>query len=389
MKTAIDLQGRTIRCPKDLRHGPCGGVDGHLCEVDGYICPWGLSYLKAQANGRLPQVLENYGKIPPEFADWDPAIRARHGEEKSSSHLERVLRAGHFAVTAEISPPKAGSGERMQHHARRLQGIIDAANVTDNQVAIVRMASWAGCVLVQQTGMEAVLQMTVRDRNRLSLQSDLVGAWAVGIKNVLCLSGDYLTFGNHKEAKPVYDIDSTELIRVIKTMRDRGVFMSGDPIESPPRFFIGAAANPSSDAVPQQVLRRRKKVAAGADFIQTQMVYDIAKFRTWMQGVRDLGLDEQVYILVSVGPLKSIPQAKYLASGKVPGLTVPDHILKRLEGVPKKHVREEGIEICVELVDQIRETPGVAGIHVITVLWEEAIPAIVERARLLPRPTVM
>jgi 5,10-methylenetetrahydrofolate reductase len=325
----------------------------------------------------------------------------------SGSNLERVLRAGHFAVTGELGPPQSADGQVIRKKATLLKGYCDAINITDNQTAIVRMSSiGAGAILVQE-GLEPVIQMTCRDRNRLAIQSDLLGAYALGMRNLLCLSGDHQTFGNHPMAKNVFDMDSIQLVQTVAEMRDRRIFQCGDPFKGPePRFFVGAAAAPFADPIAFRPYRLAKKVQAGADFIQTQLVYDVAAFADFMEKVRALGLHQQTYILAGVGPLKSPGMARYMKDS-VPGILVPDEMIGRMTeaGAPwagkakdeltadDKKARTaawkaEGIKICIELIAQLRQIEGVAGVHLMAIEWEEAVKPIVEGAGLYPRPAV-
>jgi 5,10-methylenetetrahydrofolate reductase len=318
---------------------------------------------------------------------------------KSGSNLEKVLRAGHFAVTAELGPPQGADPEAILHKARLLKGAADAVNITDNQTAIVRMSSIASGVLATGEGLEPVVQMTCRDRNRLAIQADLLGAYALGMRNLLCLTGDHNSFGNHPTAKNVHDLDSVQLIRMVKDMRDEGLFQCRDEIKGVvPRFFIGGAANPFADPFEFRPYRLAKKVAAGVDFIQTQLIYDIPRFREYMKRVVDMGLHEKVYILAGVGPIKSSGAARYMRD-KVPGMIVQDEYVDRMaaaiEGIPKEEKkarrdawRKTGIQICIEQIQEIRKIKGVAGIHIMAIEWEEAVRPIVEGAGLLPRPTV-
>ncbi len=302
------------------------------------------------------------------------------------SNLQNVFNAGHFAVCAELGPPKGTDLEVVRRKAGYLKGHVDAANVTDNQTAVVRLSSIAVAALLVQMGLEPVIQMTCRDRNRLAMQADLLGAWVLGIRNVLCLTGDHQSFGNHPTAKNVYDLDSVQMIQMVRAMGEQGQFQCGDPIEGePPRFFVGGAANPFGDPFDFRPLRLAKKVKAGAQFIQTQMIFNVPKFAEYMKRVRDLGLHEKVYIMAGVGPIKSLGAAKYMAS-KVPGMDVPDEIVQRMSDAPKEKRQEEGIQICAEIIQQCREIPGVAGVHIMAIEWEETIPEITKRAGLLPRP---
>jgi len=304
---------------------------------------------------------------------------------KTKSNLERVLEAGQFAVTSEIGPPQSADPEVIRRKARLLKGSVDAFNVTDGQTAVVRMASWAACLVGKEEGLDPIIQMTCRDRNRIALQMDVLGAAALGINNILCLTGDHQKFGNHPEAKSVFDLDSIQLIQVVKDMRDEKRFQCGDEMALEPHLFIGAAANPFADPFEFRVIRLAKKVAAGADFIQTQIVYNVDKFAEWMKRARDKGLHEKVKILAGVAPVKSVGAARYMKT-RVPGMDVPDEIIERLRGVPKEQVPKEGIKLCVDIINQVSQIEGVAGIHLMAIEWEEVVPEIVEAAGLLPRP---
>jgi methylenetetrahydrofolate reductase (NADPH) len=316
---------------------------------------------------------------------------------KSGSHLERVLRAGHFAVTAELGPPKNADAEVIRKKAALLKGCVEAANITDNQTAIVRMSSIGAGAIAWREGLEPVMQMTCRDRNRLGMQSDLLGGYALGLRNVLCLTGDHQTFGNHPQSKNVHDIDSIQLVQMVVDLRDKHCFQCGEEIKGVnPRFFVGAAENPFGDPFEFRPYRLGKKAKAGADFIQTQMIYNVPKFREFMKRVVDLGVHQQVYLLAGVGPLKTPGAAKYMRD-QVPGMDVPDEIVERMEaagkGIEDKKAkaaayREEGIKICIELIQQMQEIEGVAGVHIMAIEWEEAVKPIAEGAGLLPRPTV-
>lgn len=304
---------------------------------------------------------------------------------KTKSNLERVLELGQFAITSEIGPPQSADPEVIRRKARLLKGHVDAFNVTDGQTAVVRMASWAACLIGKEEGLDPIIQMTCRDRNRIALQMDVLGAAALGINNILCLTGDHQKFGNHPEAKSVFDLDSIQLIQVVKNMRDEKRFQCGDEMALEPHFFIGAAANPFADPFEFRVTRLAKKVAAGADFIQTQIVYNVDKFAEWMKRARDRGLHEKVKILAGVAPVKSVGAARYMKT-RVPGMDVPDDVIERLRGVPKEQVPKEGIKLCVDIINQVSQIEGVAGIHLMAIEWEEVVPEIVEAAGLLPRP---
>jgi len=304
---------------------------------------------------------------------------------KSSSHLERILESGAFAVTGELGPPRGTSAANIRKKAQLLEDCADAVNVTDNQTAVVRMASLAACAILRQEGLEPVMQMCARDRNMIALQSDILGAAALGIRNLLCLSGDHQKFGNHPMAKNVFDLDSIQMVQMVKGMRDERKFFSGDKISGRVDLFIGAAANPFADPFEFRVIRLAKKVKAGADFIQTQGVFDLGRFRQWMDMVQDQGLDEKVHILAGIIPIRSVGMARYMRD-YVAGLLVPDEIVTRMEDAAKP--REEGIKISLEIIEGVREVPGVHGIHIMAIAWEEAVPMIVERAGLLPRPQI-
>ncbi|HIC93357.1 MAG TPA: methylenetetrahydrofolate reductase [Anaerolineae bacterium] len=302
---------------------------------------------------------------------------------KAGSNLEKVLEAGHFAVTAELGPPKGTSRRVIERKAELLKFCCDAVNVTDNQTAIVRMSSWAACVILKQQGVEPVLQIVTRDRNRLAIQSDVLGAIALGIRNILCLTGDHQRLGDHPTAKNVYDLDSIQLVQTLKRMRDEKKLLSGSDIRGEVPIFIGAAANPFADPFEYRVIRLAKKVKAGADFIQTQAIFDVDRFDRFMRMVRDRGLDEKVHILAGVIPTKSAGMARYMRD-YVAGVIVPDEIVKRMEDA--KDAKAEGVKICLEIIERLLEIPGIHGIHIMAVGWEDIVPEIVERANLLPRP---
>jgi methylenetetrahydrofolate reductase (NADPH) len=323
----------------------------------------------------------------------------------AGSNLEKILKAGHFAVTGELGPPQSADSEEIRHKASLLKGNCDAVNITDNQTAIVRMSSIGAGILAYQEGLEPIIQMTCRDRNRLAIQSDLLGAYALGMRNLLALTGDHQRFGNHPTSKNVFDIDSIQLVRTVASMRDDKLFECGDPFTGQePRFFVGAAAAPFADPIDFRPYRLAKKVKAGANFIQTQLIYDIEAFKKYMEKVRELGLHEKTYILAGLGPLKSPGMARYMKNN-VPGILVPDEIIQRMTGagkpwtsIPKEELtkenkrdrskawREEGIKVCIDLINQVREIEGVAGVHIMAIEWEEAVKPIAEGAGLLPRP---
>ena len=306
---------------------------------------------------------------------------------KSGSNLEKVLNAGHFAFTGECGPPQGANVEHLKEKAHHLKGCVDAVNITDNQTAVVRMASWAASLILMQEGLEPNFQMVCRDRNRLAIQSDILGIYSHGIRNMLCLSGDHQRFGNHPQAKNVFDIDSMQLIHAVKTMRDEGKFLNGEDIDVPPRLFIGAASNPFAEPFEFRVHRLAKKIAAGADFIQTQCIYNMDRFREFMKKVVDMGLHEKCYILAGVTPMKSVGMARYMAK-QVPGMDVPDSLITRLRGAGKGKVADEGIKFAVEQIEEFKEMEGIAGVHLMAIEWEHRVPEIAEVAGVLPRPKV-
>ncbi|MGB3714583.1 MAG: methylenetetrahydrofolate reductase [Candidatus Promineifilaceae bacterium] len=303
----------------------------------------------------------------------------------SKSHLASVLEAGEFAVAAELSPPRGVDLEVIAKDAKVLAGYTDAVNVTDNQGASVRMSSIAVSALLIQHGIEPVVQMTCRDRNRLAIQSDLLGAAALGARNVLCLSGDHGRWGDHPHAKNVFDVDSVHLLRMVRNRVENGCLDNGKSIDPAPNFFIGAAANPFAPPYDYRPYRLAKKVAAGARFIQTQLIYNVDRFRSYMKQVCDLGLHEQVYIFAGVGPLKSVRTAEFMAT-KVAGMDVPQTLIDRMAKTPKAAQPEEGIRICTEIIEQVREIQGVAGLHIMAIHWADSVPEIVSRVGLYPRP---
>jgi len=306
---------------------------------------------------------------------------------KTDSRLEKVLATGELAVTSECGPPRGCRPEKVTEKAALLKDHVDGINVTDNQTAMVRMSSCTAGILIKQMGLDPIIQMVSRDRNRLAMQSEIIGAYAFGINTMLCLSGDHAKFGDHPMAKGVFDIDSVQMIKMVCGMRDDGLFQGGAKIDGPPKMFIGAAANPFADPFELRVMRLAKKVKAGVDFIQTQCIFNLDKFEEWMKGVVDRGLDEQVHILAGITPMKSVGMARYMKN-KVPGMDIPDAVIKRLEGVPKEQQPEEGIKMAVESIERLKAVKGVHGFHIMAIEWEEKVPQIVEQAGLYPRPKV-
>jgi len=305
----------------------------------------------------------------------------------AGSNLEKILKSGKKAVTCECGPPRGADVEHFRHKASYLKGCGDAVNVTDNQTAVVRFCSLAASKILMEMGLEPVMQMVTRDMNRIGLQSNVLGAAALGIKNLLCLTGDHQSFGDHPQAKNVHDLDSIMLLHTVKTMRDEGKMVSGTEVQGRPQMFIGAAANPFADPQDFRVVRMGKKIAAGAQFIQTQCIYNMERFRHFMQMANDMGLTEKCYILAGITPLKSVGIANYMKKF-VPGLDVPDSYITRLRGAPKDKQGAEGIKIAVEQIQECLEMKGIAGIHIMAIEWEEKVPEIMEAAKLLPRPKI-
>lgn len=304
---------------------------------------------------------------------------------KAGTNLEKVLDDGNFAVTSEVGPPKGISARMVEKKGEIVKNCSDAINVTDNQTAVVRMSSTAGSVVLKQMGADPVMQMTCRDRNRIAIQSDVLGAVALGIGNILCISGDHHSLGNHPGAKGVFDIDSMQLIQTLKMIRDEHKFICGENVSGDVPIFIGAVESAFSDPYEFRVIRLAKKVKAGADFIQTQGVFDVERFADWMKAVVERGLDEQTHILAGIIPMKSAGMARYMRD-YVSGVYVPDGLVKRMEDADD--AKEEGLKICLEIIEQLKDVDGVHGIHIMAVGWEDMVPVIVEKAGLLPRPIV-
>jgi methylenetetrahydrofolate reductase (NADPH) len=312
-------------------------------------------------------------------------VSNENGDSPARSRLERVLRSGRFAVTAELNPPDSADPQEVYDAAVVLSGICDGINAVDASGANCHMSSVAICALLTRAGYEPVYQISCRDRNRIAIQGDLLGAAAMGVRNVLCITGDDVTAGDQPQAKRVFDLDSIQLLHLARIMRDNGVFLSGRKLTVPPPLFLGCAENPFVPPFDWRPQRLAKKVAAGAEFVQTQYCYDVPRMRTFMQRICDMGLDKKIYVLVGVGPLRSVGAAEFMRT-KVPGVYIPDEVIERLKAAPKNKQKAEGKRICVEIIQQVRELPGVAGIHVMAYRQEELVAEIVEEAGLLPRP---
>ena len=302
----------------------------------------------------------------------------------SGSRLERVLASGRFAVTAELNPPDSADPAAVYERALVLAEVCDGINATDASGANVHMSSVGICALLTRAGYEPIMQISCRDRNRIAIQGDLLGAAAMGVRNVLCLSGDGVQTGDQPGAKPVFDLDSISLLRTARTLRDDGHFLSGRKLDVKPRLFLGGAANPFVPPYDYRPQRLAKKVAAGADFIQTQYCYDVPRLKKFMAAVCDAGLNDRVHILVGVGPLRSAKAAEWMRKF-VPGVVIPDAIIERLKGAGKGKQQAEGKKICVEIIEQVREIDGVCGVHVMAYRQEELVAEIIEEAGLLPR----
>ncbi len=306
---------------------------------------------------------------------------------KTPSKLEKILAAGHMAVTSECGPPRGSDPEAITKKAEMIKDHVDAINITDNQTSVTRMASLASCIHLKLMGVEPVLQMVTRDRNRIALQSDILGAASFDINNILCLSGDHQSFGDCAQGQNVHDLDSIQLIQTVRMMRDEGKFLGGDEIKRPPQMFVGAAANPFADPFEIRAARLAKKVAAGVEFIQTQCIFNLDKFEAWMQQISDMGLDDQVAILAGITPFKSAGMARFMAK-RVPGMDIPQEVVKRMADTPKEQQPDEGIKIAIESIQRLKEIKGVKGFHIMAIEWEEKVPEIAEGGGLYPRPEV-
>ena len=298
----------------------------------------------------------------------------------SPGRFERVLRAGQFAVTAEIAPPDSADPHEVYARAALFDGHVDAINATDGSGANCHMSSVGMCALLTRRGYSMIMQMSCRDKNRIAMQGDVLGASAMGVSNILCLTGDGVQSGDHPEAKPVFDMYCMTSLQMLRGMRDEGQFLSGRKITSPPQVFLGAAANPFAPPFDYRPLRLAKKVAAGAQFVQTQYCFDIEMLKDYMAKVRDMGLDKKIFILPGVGPLASAKSAEWIRSN-VAGVHIPDRIIKRLAGAQDQ--KQEGVDICIDMVNEIRQIEGASGVHIMAYRQEERIAEIVEKTKVL------
>ena len=321
------------------------------------------------------------GAGPCGWAGYSASVPDRGGA------LRRRLAAGQFAVTAEIGPPRGAATAPVASKAAHLRGWVDAVNITDNQSAAVRLSSLAGSLAALAAGVEPIMQLTCRDRNRIALQSELLSASALGIPNVVIMTGDHPRHGDHADAKPVFDLDSTQLLRIATAMRDEGRLMSGGELKPPPSWLLGAVENPpagpiaqadAAEAADTATWRLAAKIEAGAQFVQTQFVFDVPAFAAWMARIRDLGLHERCCILAGVGPIRSRRALAHMAG--IPGVYVPDWVADRLIAAGPDRIRAEGEKLCSELIGELAQVPGVAGVHVMAINAESIIPEILQRA---------
>ncbi|MEE9447352.1 MAG: methylenetetrahydrofolate reductase [Arenicellales bacterium] len=326
----------------------------------------------------LDDVLVDETNVDEPRAGENLAILKGHS---SPGRLERVLRSGAFAVTSELAPPDSADPNEVYRRAAMFDGVVDGINATDGSGANCHMSSIAVSALLARKGYSTVLQMACRDRNRIAIQGEILGAAAFGVANVLCLTGDGVLAGDHPESKPVFDLGSMTLLKTVKMMRDESRFLSGRDLDTPPRLFIGAAANPFAPPADFRAQRLASKIQAGAQFIQTQYCFDIPMFKDYMAKVGDLGLLDDVFILAGIGPMASAKSASWIRDN-VPGIHIPDAIIQRLEGAGKKQ-KTEGRKICVELIQQLQEIEGVSGVHIMAYRQEEAVKSIVKASGVL------
>ena len=371
---------RLVDCPKLMTNGPCGGVslDG-ACEVDGRLCVWAEAVTFAgDSRTTFPSPPPDWSLAEP-FSEPLPArLAARTSSDtldkdqrpcRQGGRFETLLREGRFVVTAEANPPDSANADSYLERVRPLIGLIDAVHISDNSLSSPHMCGLATAALIEQMGMETILHMTCRDRNRIMLQADLLGAAALGVKNVLCLTGDHPSIGDHAAAQPVFDLDAVRWIDTVRHLRDEEMLLSGRALDHAPDVFIGAGAEPTAAPLEFRPQRLASKVAAGIDFAVTQVVYDMEMLGDFMRRVCDLGLDKKIYILVSVGAMAGPAMARGM-NNNTPGVAVPEDVIRRLEGALPGRRREEGLRICVEQIEQLKEMPGVSGIDIMDIAPE-------------------
>jgi len=390
-----------MRCPKGLRNGPCGGSEGGRCEVDREApCVWSRIWERAGSEQQRRRLLEVQPPVDWRLSGTSAWLNAAQGlialdghprngwnalpnewetTPRAGTRLEAKLRAGGFAITAEIVPPRVPEFHRLGPRIEALRDRVDAVNVTDNAAATVKAPSWAVCAHLLHQGIEPIFQQSCRDRNRLALQSDLLGAYALGVRTVFVVTGDHISVGDHSQAKAVHDVDSVQLLATYHRMRTEGRLASGTDLAGKgepyrPRLFLGCAGHPTADPLHAQVLRLLKKARAGADFVQTQCIFDLGRFRRFMALARDEGVTERLFLLAGIMPVRS-PRALE-ALRRIPGIHVPDALVRRLSEAEDKEA--EGQRIARELLEEVRRVPGVAGVHLMAPSWEAAIPALVE-----------
>jgi methylenetetrahydrofolate reductase (NADPH) len=426
-----------MECPKGARNGPCGGSTEQFCYVDETRpCIWYRIYERAFAMNRQDMLLE---VLPP--LDWDkvggetwgdvvqqvrklgvrrvtsglvardPLTRARtwdsvfrpvrqpgwwQGDSRyhapayaePASELERRLKAGEFVVTAEVSPPVSARTEKLLKNIAAIKPYVAAINFTDNPSAAPRTASWACSVMALREGAEPVMQIAARDRTRVGLQSEVMGAADLGIRNILCISGDSMKMAPAPRGRmDIIDLDAVQMLWILRRMRDEGRYLDGREIKTPPRYFLGAAASPFASQPRFQALREHKKINAGAQFFQTNLVFDVTRLEIWLNALASRRILDKIYILIGITPLKSLRIARYM-NDEVPGVSIPAPLLERMEAAEKVgNAQEEGVQIALELIEKIRrfEGQGVNGLHIMAVGWEEIVPRIVMDGGLLSR----
>lgn len=385
-----------LACPKTMTNGPCGGValDG-TCEVDRHkLCVWWEALEHADTTAARaplpPPDWSSTGRWADAFASQEaPKVAAETLDshlrpQRTDSRFEQLLRKGRFVVTCEVNPPDSADPKQVLEQVRPLIGVMDAVHISDNSLASPHMCGLALAGLIESIGLETILHMTCRDRNRNMLQADLLGAAALGVKHVLAITGDHPAIGDHPEAKPVFDLDAVSLIEMVRHLRDNESLLSGRPLHHAPRLLIGGGAEPTAPPLEFRPHRLAKKIAAGIDFAVTQVVYDMAMLRSYMHAIREMELDKKIHILVSVGALAGPTMARGMNSS-TPGVTVPEDVIRRMAAAPMGKRRDEGVKICVEQIHELLEMPGVSGIDIMDVdpgRYEQ----IVESAGLRDRP---